>query len=233
MVKVFTGAGIISAAKSFTDVAVRAQSALGDDDLTKSVHVAMKAGKLNSKLGTPFDNDKDEHPNPSINISMADILNDGADELTASGISSVPTDLANAYSGFKTDIQTQLDAAAEQLFDEESMDDSTIDGAEVLRLLKEAGTTSTLNVNNLNELFRRSQDLALNGRQPGAAGGVSAGFVAGDVIHVVGGMELSMAVNFAAESVNTDASNENLSTTAYSKKVTVDLALKVEDGAAV
>jgi len=227
MVKVFTGAGIISAAKSFTDVAVRAQSALGDDDLTKSVHVAMKASKLNSKLGL-FDNDKDEHPNPSINISMADILNDGADELTAAGISSVPTDLANAYSGFKSDIQTQLDAAAEQLFDEESMDDSTIDAAEVLRLLKETGTTSTLNVNNLNQLFRRAQDRALNGRQPGAAGGVSAGFVAGDVIHVAGGMELSMAVNFAAESVNSDASNENLSTTAYSKKVTVDLALKVE-----
>lgn len=227
MVKVFTGAGIISAAKSFADIAVRAQSALGDDDLTKSVHVAMKAGKLNSKLGA-FSDATDAHANPSINISMSDILNDGADVLTAAGISSVPTDLANAYSGFKQDIQTQLDAAAEQLFDEESMDDSTIDAAEVLRLLKETGTTSTLNVNNLNELFRRAQDLALNGRQPGAAGGVSAGFVADDVIHVAGGMELNMSINFAAESVNTDASNENLSTTAYSKKVTVDLALKVE-----
>lgn len=227
MVKVFTGAGIISAAKSFTDVAVRAQSALGDDDLTSSVHVAMKAGKLNSKLGT-FDDETDAHANPSINIGMSDIINDGADELTAAGISSVPADLANAYSGFKSDIQTQLDAAAEQLFDEESMDDSTIDATEVLRLLKEAGTTSTLNVNNLNELFRTAQDRALNGRQPGAAGGVSAGFVAGDVIHVAGGMELNMAVNFAAESVNTDASNLNLSTTAYTKKVTVDLALKVE-----
>ena len=130
---------------------------------------------------------------------MSDILNDGADALTAAGISQVPADLANAYSGFKSDIQTQLDAAAEQLFDEESMDDSTIDAAEVLRLLKENATTSTLNVNNLNELFRRAQDRALNGRQPGVAGGVSAGFVAGDVIHVSGGMELNMDVNFAAD----------------------------------
>ena len=227
MVKVFSGTGKISAAKSFADVAVRAQSALGDDDLTSSVHVAIKAAKLNDKLGA-FNNETDAHANPSINIGMSDILNDGADALTAAGISQVPADLANAYSGFKSDIQTQLDAAAEQLFDEESMDDSTIDAAEVLRLLKENATTSTLNVNNLNELFRRAQDRALNGRQPGVAGGVSAGFVAGDVIHVSGGMELNMDVNFAAESVNTDASNENLSTTSYTKKVTVDLALKVE-----
>lgn len=46
---------------------------------------------------------------------MSDILNDGADELTAAGISQVPADLDNAYSGFKSDIQAQLDAAAEQL----------------------------------------------------------------------------------------------------------------------
>ena len=56
MVKVFSGTGKISAAKSFADVAVRAQSALGDDDLTSSVHVAIKAAKLNDKLGA-FNNE--------------------------------------------------------------------------------------------------------------------------------------------------------------------------------
>lgn len=227
MVKVFTGAGTIAAAKSFADVAVRPQSALANNDLTTSVHIAIKASKLNDRLGT-FDNDNDRHPNPSINITMEDILNDGANALTAAGISSVPADLANAYSGFKSDIQTQLDAAAEQLFAEESMDDSTIDATEVLRLLNLVGTTSNLNVNNLNELFRSAQDTALNGRQPGAAGGVSAGFVAGDVIHVPNGMQLDMDVDFAAETANNGGSNLNLSTTSYTKLVKVDLALKVE-----
>lgn len=233
MVKVFSGTGRISTSRTFDNVDVRTQSALGDDDLVKSVHVAMKADVLNAKLGA-FDNAKDEHANPSINISMADMLNSGADALAAAGVSAVPTDLANAYSGFKSDIEGQLDAAAEQLFDEESMDDTTIDGAEVLRLMKAAPSdASTLNVNNLNQLFRRAQDRALSGRQPGSAGGVSAGFVAGDIIHIVDGMRLSMDITFAAEDVDTDANNKNLAKSNYTKVVNVDLALKIESSAAL
>ena len=233
MVKVFSGTGRISTARTFDNVNVRTQSALGDDDLVKSVHVAMKADVFNAKLGS-FDNGTDAFASPSINISMADILNSGADELGSNGISAVPTDLANAYSGFKTDIQGQLDAAAEQLFDEESMDDTTIDASEVLRLMKAAPSeASTLNVNNLNELFRRAQDRALSGRQPGTAGGVSSGFVPGDVIHIVDGMRLSMDITFASEDVDTDANNKNLAQSLYTKVVNVDLALKVEASKAV